>query len=412
MAIKFGEIELYEDQEIALNKLSSGNVLVGGVGSGKTFVSIFWYLKNYPDRPLLVITTPSARDMVKKGHTKPDWHESIEACGISEDRYMVDSWNNIEKYKKVRDACIIFDEQRAIGYGKWARTFIYLARFNNNAWIMTSATPGDVWMDYVPLFCANGFYKHKTDFCNQHVIWNPHVKFPAVQRYVGTGRLNALREQILVKMNDKRKTVRHKSVKRAYYNVDKYNLIVKERFNYDTGMPIQNASEFTHCLRRIVNTSPTRAILLLELTERYDRIIVFYNYTYEYEMIVEQAEKIGMKWAAWNRMKHENVPTGDKWWYIVQYNAAEAWNCITTNCMVFWSLNSSYRKMEQAEGRIDRLNTSYKDLYYYYFLSDAVIDKRIMVAIENKKAFNNSAFAKKYYGLEFSKEKTNESKTN
>ena len=404
MTIKHGSITLYEDQELALSKLNNGNVLVGDVGSGKTYVSIFWYLKECPDRKLLVITTPSARDMIKPGHDKPDWYESIEACGISEDQYMVDSWNNIEKYKKAKGICIIFDEQRAVGYGKWARTFIQLARFNDNKWIMTSATPGDTWMDYVALFCANGFFQNKTHFTKEHVVWNPHVKFPSVQRYVGTGKLNMLRDSIIVDMADKRKTQRHKIYKKCYFDINQYNLIAKERFNYETDMPIQNASEFTQCLRKVVNTDMSRTMELKLLMTEYDRIIVFYNFTYEYEIIKNIADEMGVEWAAWNGQLHKPIPKTDKWLYIVQYNAAEAWNCITTNVVVFWSVHYSYRKMEQACGRIDRMNTPYRDLYYYWFTSDALIDKRILSTVEEKKRFNDSAFVLKEYGISFKKE--------
>ena len=69
------KIKLKSHQKEALSKIKNGNVLVGGVGSGKTYTSIFWYIENCKDLglDLIVITTAANRDMIKPGRTKPDW---------------------------------------------------------------------------------------------------------------------------------------------------------------------------------------------------------------------------------------------------------------------------------------------------------------------------------------------------
>ena len=130
-----------------------------------------------------------------------------------------------------------------------------------------------------------------------------------------------------------------------------------------------------------------------ELFDKHDRAIIFYNYDYELMILRSLAEMKNIKYAEWNGKKHEELPTGEKWLYFVQYTAgAEGWNCITTDTIIFYSQNYSYKMTEQAEGRIDRMNTPYKDLYYYHVRSNAPIDIAILRALKEKRNFNERAF--------------------
>ena len=48
--------------------------------------------------------------------------------------------------------------------------------------------------------------------------------------------------------------------------------------------------------------------------------------------------------------------------------------------------------MEQARGRIDRMNTPFNDLYYYHLKTRSGIDLAISRALNSKKKFNESGF--------------------
>lgn len=370
-------IELYPYQRKAVDRLHNGSVLCGKVGSGKSLTGLFYYMENHIDKSLYIIT-------VAKKRNDREWHRDFEALGIDG---VVDSWNNIEKYTDVKDAFFIFDEQRAIGYGKWGMAFIHIARKNN--WIMLTATPGDVWMDWMCIFIANNFYRNKTDFVDQHVEYNPYSKFPQIRRYHKTDKLERFRKYLAVPMQDFRTTKLNRKYINADFDKDLYQTVVKTRFNPYTEEPIMNASEFTQVLRRIVNTSERRRIHAKQEIMTRDKVIVFYNYTYELDILKEICQELDRAYYQWNGQKHEAIPDAETWVYLVQYTAgAEGWNCITTDTILFYSLNYSYRIMEQSEGRINRVNTSFENLYYVYLKSPASIDDAIERSIRSKKKFN------------------------
>lgn len=389
--------------------MGNGKILRGGVGSGKTRTAIAYYFIKECEgkikingqggyspmkkpKDLYVITTPYKRDT-------RDWEQecvpflisSDPGCSVSGVKLTVDSWNNIGKYVDVSDQFFIFDEQRAIGSGSWAKFFIKIAK--KNRWIMLSATPGDVWMDYVPVFLANNFYKNRTEFTREHVVYNKFCKYPKVDRYINTDRLVRQRNQILVRMVFNRNTVSHSKDVIVDYDKDTYNTILMKRWNPYENEPIKQISALCYLMRRCVNSSPSRVDALRDILEKYNKVIVFYNLNTELDILRVFAESTGIPCAEWNGQKHEQIPKTNKWIYLVQYAAgAEGWNCIETNVIVFYSLSYSYKMMIQAAGRIDRLNTPFSDLYYYYFKSNSIIDLGISKALENKQNFNENRF--------------------
>lgn len=402
-------IGLYDYQIDAVNRMRNGCILNGGVGSGKSRTALaYYYLRNDgdpsslcgddyipmgdPPKDLYIITTARKRDTKEwEADMVPFLLSTNPEINLYSNKITVDSWNNIKKYKDITDAFFIFDEDRVTGSGVWANSFLKIAK--SNEWIILSATPGDCWMDYLAVFIANGFYKNKTEFIREHVVYSRFSNFYKIDRYLNTGRLIRLRNRILIDMDFHRDTIPHHEDVYVSYDTTAYKDICRTRWNPWDNKPIENASEFCYSLRKIVNSDEARQAALLEIIENHPRAIIFYNFDYELDILKSIHYGDDFEIAEWNGHKHQEIPKGDKWIYLVQYNAGnEGWNCIRTDTIIFYSQNYSYKIMIQAAGRIDRLNTPYKDLYYYHIKSRSGIDLAISKALKNKKQFNERKF--------------------
>ena len=383
-------------QREAVSKLKPGSILVGGTGSGKSRTALVYFFSKIcggkiVDRfepvkeyiPLYIITTAAKRD-------KKEWDEELKEFPISQ--YTIDSWNNIKKYVDIKNAFFIFDEQRVVGSGTWSKSFIKISK--ENKWILLSATPGDTWIDYIPVFIANGFYKNRTAFLKRHVVFSRYTKYPKVERYIEEDLLKKIKDQILINMDIKRRTIPHRINVITDYNKESYKIITKDRWDFINNKPIENASQYVQLQRQVVNSDNSKIERLKEIIELHNKLIIFYNFDYERDTILELIKDVNISYGELNGHRHTKIPNTEKWIYLVQYNAgSEGWNCIETNTIIFFSLSYSYRMMHQAAGRIDRRNTPYLDLYYYYFYTKSSIDNSILKCLETKKNFNE----KKYY---------------
>ena len=382
-------VELRDYQREAIKHLRTGSILCGGVGSGKSRTSLAYYFSRYCDSPgetagkdLYIITTARKRD------TK-EWEDELVPFGI--EAVAIDSWNNIKKYVGVKDAFFIFDEQRVVGYGAWTKAFLKITKVND--WILLSATPGDTWMDYIPVFIANGFYRNKTDFCDQHVIWSRFSKFPQVKGYMNQGLLIRHRNDILVKMKYQRPTeVHHENILVDYDEV-LYKIVQNKRWDPFDEKPIENVSQCCQLMRKIVNSDESRLEALKTLLKCHPKAIIFYHYNFERDLLRQFMKENKIPYSEWNGDKHEPIQRTDRWAYLVQYTSGcEGWNCTETDTIIFYCDDYSYKVMVQAAGRIDRMNTPFHDLYYYHLRSTAPIDRAIARALRQKKKFNESKF--------------------
>ena len=409
------KIEMGTHQVEALDRIQNGCIVHGGTGSGKSRTSLAYYYTQFGGRikviddewvelvgkmhrpkDLYIITTAQKRDKLEwEGEMTPFLLTTNPEIAVYNHKVVIDSWNNIQKYKAVTGAFFIFDEQRVVGSGAWVKAFLKIAKANQ--WILLSATPGDTWSDYIPVFIANGFYRTRTEFKEQHIVYKPFTKFPQIDRYVNTGRLIRLRNKILVDMDFERETTQHHEFIFTEYDRSAYREILKLRWNPFADKPIETPGEFCQCLRRMVSDTESRQLAMLELFEQHPKLIVFYNFDYERELLMNLGYGADVEIAEWSGHKHQPVPESDRWVYLVQYNAgAEGWNCIKTDTIVFYSENYSYKMMEQAAGRIDRMNTKYRDLYYYHLTSRSSIELAVRRALNEKKQFNEQRFVGKY----------------
>lgn len=401
-------IELLEHQKDALSRIHNKCILRGDVGSGKSITALAYYynvvcqghinldggttktLKMDKPRDLYIITTAKKRDDLS-------WLEECARFGLSEEENLdgvkvtIDSWNNIKKYVNVYGAFFIFDEQRLVGSGAWVKAFYKIA--NKNQWMILSATPGDTWSDYIPVFVANGFYKNKTEFNNKHAVYSRYTTYPKIDKYIGTAKLYSYRRQVLVNMEDQRQTVEHHITCMCSVNKELYRRVQRDRWDPYDDEPIQETGKLCYLERKVTNSDESRIAKLIELVSENPKTIIFYNHNYELDIIRKVLNDLNIPFGEWNGQKHDSLPVGDTWSYVVQYSAGcEGWNCITTNVIIFYSQNYSYKVMTQAAGRINRMNTPYTDLFYYHLRSNSQIDMAIKRALSMKKNFNESSY--------------------
>ena len=384
-------MELMEHQKDAVELLGNGKVLHGGVGSGKTATALAYYMKEEQPKDIYVITTAKKRDSL-------DWEREAAGFGIGTERggtvsgtITIDSWNQIGKYTGVDDAFFIFDEQRLVGSGAWVKSFLRIAKTNH--WVMLSATPGDTWMDYAPIFIANGFYRNITDFKYQHVLYEPFNKYPKIRMYLNETKLEVLRNDILVEMPFIKDSDRYLNYMEVGYNTELYKKVYKDRWNPYEDKPIKDVAELFRLMRRVVNSDPSRLEMVRFLMTLHPKLVIFYNFNYELEILRTLKDQVNV--FELNGHKKDPVPNGDKWVYLVQYIAgSEAWNCTSTDAMILYSLTYSYKNFIQAQGRIDRLDTKFTSLYYYCLLANSSIDLAIKKSLGSKKSFNEKKFLK------------------
>jgi hypothetical protein len=407
-------VSLMPHQMQAILEMHNGSILRGEVGTGKTITALaYYYMKECKGMPII----PGVVDTVKpmenpmdlyiittaKKRNDMEWELDGGKLGLFREsdpngvQMHVDSWNNISQYEHITDAFFIFDEQRLVGSGAWVKSFYKIAA--NNRWILLSATPGDTWMDYIPVFVANGFFKNRSEFLREHAVFSRFSKFPKVERFVATGHLDRLRDQILVDMPYERHTKRHEIYVLSDYDDAKYKQVVASRFNPDTEEPFQGITDLLAYCRKLTNSDPSRLGEILRILEKHPRLIIFYNFNYELDTLRTLRTTLNYPLAEWNGQKHEKIPDGDKWIYLVQYTAgSEGWNCISTDAIAFYSLPYSWKAFHQSKGRIDRLNTKYVDLFYYILRSTAPIDKAIWKTLMTKKTFNERTYEKEMFG--------------
>lgn len=401
---------LYPHQREALKKMFNGCILNGGTGSGKSRTGAYYFFEqnggkfegqrytpmrdNPPD--LYILTTAKKRDDKEwEGELVPFmlYPDPVTKKTRYGNKVIIDSWQNIKKYKDVRGAQFIFDENKISGKGVWSKAFLRITQ--NNEWIILSATNGDKWEDYATVFIAHGWFRNRSEFNAEHLEYDPYVKnFPKIKGYKKETRLIRLRDRLLIDMDFERHTTQIHEDVWCEYDISKYRDTMRKRWDPFRDEPITQASSLCYALRRIVNSDESRQVALLELLEDHPKSIIFYNFDYELDILLNLGYAEGTEVAQYNGHQHDALPESSKWVYLVQYTAGcEAWNTITTDTIIFFSQNYSYKVVTQASGRIDRLTTPFSDLHYYHLKTKSGIDLAISKALKNKKKFNERRFS-------------------
>lgn len=373
-------VVLKDYQLDAIQRMHNGCILCGGTGSGKSLTSLGYVKKVYPTGTIYIITP------AKKRNTG-EWYDDIEKAGMDPNRFVIDSWNNLSKYKETKEAFFLFDEQKVSGKGVWAKSMIRIAKANQ--WILLSATPGDTYDDYATVLIANGFVKNRTTWYNDYCIVDPHAPYFKISGHRNTDVIDMMIKAVFVKMDYVSDRIRSERYIICDSNPTEELNILRNRKTDTMTLPFNTLGSALYYIRMNCYSKESKISHLKEIIKMHKKVIVFYNFLSEKFDIERAANDAEVPLYYYNGQRKDPLPTDDEWVYAVQYNSgAEAWNCITTDCIVFYSMNYSYKIMEQAKGRIDRVNSPFKKLRYYYLVTDLLIDRQIDKALTKKEDFN------------------------
>jgi len=383
-------LELMPHQKDAVESLAPGKILWGGVGSGKSLTVLHYYLKDHSDKRLIVITTAKKRDSL-------DWQKEATRLNIGIERSLavrdvltVDSWNNIGSYTDVQDCFFVFDEQRAVGTGAWVKSFLKIAKKND--WVLLSATPGDTWLDYVPVFVANGLYRNVSQFRDEHVVYEPFRHFPKIKEFKNVAVLEKYRNMLLVEMKYERDVKRTTVEVECGYDEKAFRRVWVDRWHIFEDRPITDVAEMFRVARIVDNSDPSRLRAVREILKEHPRIIVFYSWDFELDILRNLASEY--PYAEWNGKKHQAIPETDSWVYVVHYTSgSEGWNCTETDTIVHYSLTYSYKNWKQSKGRTDRLDSPFDELFYFELASNSPVSRAVRRSLGSKKSFNERAWA-------------------
>ena len=131
---------------------------------------------------------------------------------------------------------------------------------------------------------------------------------------------------------------------------------------------------------------------LLESTN--DRIIIFYNFTKEYELIKNLCETLDKPVSVVNGSKKDlkNYNNHSDSVTLIQYQAgAHGLNLQKANKILYFTLPLSSEMFEQSKKRIHRIGQN-KTCFYYYLIVEKSIEEKIWRTLKMRRDYTNKLF--------------------
>ncbi|MBL0992197.1 MAG: DEAD/DEAH box helicase [Escherichia coli] len=417
-------MKLFDYQKEAIENFESKPLNLSDVGTGKSYMSIGSYVKSECSKLLIICLAPKVNDFVEDSEI---FNLNVTALNkgtkknkelLSESNLVAisfeSSWRLTELNKWVdKDTFIIIDESHKVSVSKSKVTKFVMglskrAKYN----YLCTATPvsnGKLENWYPQLFISNVFRKPKKEFEQLFVIKQMRqmgsMRFMQITGYRNEHLLEQMIDEASVKYKRDKgylpEDYVYKTKKPAMYNKLKKSRLYKD--DNDLRVELDNSSKLFNSLRQVshgflngiskqVSKEPFERLDAILETHNNERVVIFYNYKWEAEMLKQLLDKLKRPYGEYNGSVKDLKPfkNNDNGVVLAQYKSASTGinDFVISNVMVFNSMPLSSTEYLQAKGRTDRHGQD-KTPLYYHIVPDTPIEKKIFSVVTNGKDFTN-----------------------
>ncbi len=409
------KVELYEHQKQVL-ELTKGRNRVAyylDMGLGKTFVATE-KMKELDEKLNIIVCQKSKVDdwiehvKIYYGEYEVLKYNNQDLSNISTKTVLVINYDLIwrrPQFTKITDFTLILDESSYIKNDQATRTkFIRKLKFKNV--ILLSGTP--VAGKYEELYSQLkllGYKKNKSVYFSTYIVT---TKFKIggvpIQKVVGYKCVDRLKRKLRELGAVFMKTEDVFKLPAQVHNIEKVaNTTYYKKFKKDRLL-------ITNELELVGDTTLNRLLYCRQLASQYNqnkldklksllegtenRVIIFYNFDKELELIKSVCKKLNKPISIVNGKCRDlsNYEKFNNSITLIQYQAGSmGLNLQKANVIVYFSLTMSSELFEQSKKRTHRIGQQ-QTCFYYYLLTEGSVDEEIYNTLLERKDYTDRLF--------------------
>lgn len=424
MQNKIGNITLFDYQKEAIENYKEKSFNLSDTGVGKTVMALGSFIESKCKKLLVICLAPKVVDFAEDGVLMNVDITPLNRGSKKNKELLAESdkvaisfesvWRIPEFLKWVdEDTFIIIDESHKVANTS-SKVTKYVMKLSKKAkyTYLCTATPisNGKYEQYYPQLKMLGVYngtkkEYYNMFVDERMTRMGGSQFMQITGYRNIDLLENMVNQCSV--NYKRdkpylpEDYVYKTKKPAMFNKLKKNRMYKT----DNGEVIEldNSSKLFNALRCVshgfllginkqVSKEPFERLQAILETHNNERVVIFYNYNIELEMLKQLLSKLKRPTSEYNGARKDLKEFKGKYNGVVlaHYKSASTGinDFVISNVMVFNSLPLSSIELTQSKGRIDRQGQGKKPMYYF-IIPDTPVEKKIFEQITNGKDFTN-----------------------
>lgn len=421
---KIGKIELLPNQIESIKHWKEKPFDLSDAGVGKTYSALGAYLQSGCSKLLVICLAPKVADFAEDGAlmdiditplnkgTKKNKELLAQSDKVAISFESV--WRITELLKWVdKDTFIIVDEAHKVGVttSKVTKFVMKLTKKTKYVRLLT-ATPvsnGKLENYYPQLYMLNVFRKPKKEFEELFVIKQMRqmgsMRFMQIVGYQNEHLLNDMINSVAVRFKRDKDYFPEdyvlKTKKPAMYAKLKKNRMYKadngEVIELDNSSKLFNAMRcvshgFLLGINKQVSKEPFERLNQILETHNDERIVIFYNYNVELEMLKQVLDKLKRPYSQYNGASKDlkSFKDKDNGVVLAHYKSASTGinDFVIANVTIYNSMPLESINYEQSKARTDRYGQTKKPLYYH-IVPETPTEKKIFETVTNGKDFTN-----------------------